>query len=256
MSSQLFPSQPNVFYDFSGGMESAAMLVLDRARIHDSEAIVRLAHTGKQFPEFDDSIQQIERILDLQIVIVRPRITFDEFLFDKGGMIRKGTTDCSRRMKRRNLSAHTKRFRPPYEINLGFNADETERADAFTQRNERDWAHWRFPLQLHGVDRQSTWNICRKAGFTILVGMYEKMGRLDCFMCGNQTPGQALKVVEHYPELAKEWLDMEERKGHSFLPVPLKLLIERKNEEFKAVSKCACFGGEEDMWEDETEGAA
>jgi len=243
------------FYDFSGGMESAAMLVLDRQRIHETSAIVRWADTGKQFPEMPASIAQIESILGIKIVTVPRRITFDEFLYDRGGMIRKGTTDCSRRMKRTNLSAHAKTFPKPWEINLGFNAGEGDRAEAFSDRNERPWCHWRYPLIEAGVHRKSTWDICRKAGFSIVVGMYEKMGRFDCFMCGNQKPEQALKVVDHYPELAKEWMDMEEKKGHSFMPVSLKVLVDNRDRQgmldLGVGTKCACFGGTDDFFEED-----
>jgi hypothetical protein len=38
-----------IFYDLSGGMESAAMLVIDRARIHPG-VCVRYADTGKLRP--------------------------------------------------------------------------------------------------------------------------------------------------------------------------------------------------------------
>ncbi len=238
------------FYNFSGGMESAAMLVLERERIADTGAIVRWADTGKQFPEMADSIAQIETALDLKIVVVPRRITFDEFLFDRGGMIRKGTTDCSRRMKRSNLMRHLKTFPPPYEVNLGFNAHEHQRAKDFVALNERDWLHWRFPLLEAGVERAETVDICRNAGFSILVGMYEKMGRFDCYMCGNQTPKQAMKVVEHYPELAREWIAAEDRKGHSFMPVPLKVLI-ANNDIAKQMPlfACSCFGANENVFD-------
>lgn len=241
-----------IFYNFSGGMESAAMLALERDRIVAENASVRWADTGKQFPEMADSIREIERQLGIRIYTVPRRITFDEFLFEKGGMIRKGTTDCSRRMKRGNLMAHMKTFAPPYEVNLGFNRDEDDRADAFTDRNEREWLHWRFPLIERNVSRAETVDICERHGFTILLAMYKKMGRFDCYFCGNQSPRQAMKVVEHYPELAKEWMEAEARKGHSFMPVPLTVLIEQEADMFSLFSKtqCACFGGDEDFVED------
>ena len=241
-----------VFYDFSGGMESAAMLALERDRIADHQAIVRWADTGKHFPEMHASIRQIEGILGLTIVTVPRRIDFDTYLFERGGMIRKGTNDCSRKMKRSNLSRHAKTFPKPYEINLGFNNEEGERADSFTARNERPWCHWRFPLIELNVSRSDTVSVCKRMGFTILVGMYEKMGRFDCFWCGNQKPSQALKVAEHYPELAAEWMAAEERKGHSFLRIPLKQLIQDRIEEDKrSLFSCSCFGGDEDVWDEE-----
>lgn len=239
-----------IFYDLSGGMESAAMLVLERERILDLHACVRIADTGKQFPEMAASLAQIGSVLDINIVTVTPRITFEEFLFERGGMIRKGTTDCSRRMKRGNLMRHLKQFPRPYEVNLGFNAQERKRGEDFLARNERDWCRWRFPLIEADIERAETVDICRNAGFSVLVGMYEKMGRFDCFWCGNQKPSQAMKVVEHYPELAKEWIAAEERKGHSFMPVPLKVLIAEKDiKNQMPLFACSCFGGDEDVFE-------
>lgn len=240
-----------IFYNWSGGLESSAMLVLDRHRIRETGAVVNWADTGKHFPEMYESKAQIERILDIQIITVPRRITFEEFLFERGGMIRKGTTDCSRRMKRTNLSRHMRTYPRPWEVNLGFNAQEQDRADSFTDRNEREWLHWRFPLIEHNITREETWKICREAGFSILVGMYEKMGRFDCFMCGNQRPSQALLVAKHYPELAQEWMEMEARKGHSFMPIPLKVLVERQAEDSCVRDTgCSCFGGDDDFAEE------
>lgn len=241
-----------IFYDFSGGMESAAMLVVELDRIKSLGACVAHGDTGRQFPEMPASIQQIESILGIQVVTVPRRITFDEFLFDKGGMIRKGTTDCSRRMKRTNLSRHMKTFPRPYEVNLGFNREEDDRADSFVDLNERPWLHWRFPLIERNISREKTWEICENAGFSILVGMYRKMGRFDCFMCGNQSPKQARLVAKHYPELAAKWMEDEVKKGHSFMPLPLVELI-RDDEPLFRETGCSCFGGNE-PFDDDSEG--
>lgn len=170
-----------IFYDLSGGMESAAMLVLEIERIRATSACVRFADTGKHFPEMYESLRQIERVLGVNIVTVPRRIDFDTYLFERGGMIRKGTNDCSRKMKRSNLSRHMRTFPRPREVNIGFNRDEDARADAFSERNERDWLHWRYPLIERNISRPQTVAICEKAGFTILCEMYAKMGRFDCF---------------------------------------------------------------------------
>jgi len=247
--------QVATFYDWSGGMESSAMLVIDRQRIADTNAIVRWIDTGKQFPEMYESKAQIEQILDVEIISVPRRITFEEYLFERGGMLRKGMNDCSRRMKRGNLARHMKTFERPYEVNVGYNADETDRAEKFIARNERPWLHWRYPLIEQTIYREDTWDICRKAGFTILIEMYEKMGRFDCYFCPNQKPKQALKVVEHYPALAAEWIEWERRKGHSFLPVPLTVLVasQRQDSLFQGEggSSCSCLGGDVDYDDDD-----
>lgn len=228
------------------------MLVVDRERIRETGAIVRWVDTGKQFPEIYAHKKQVEAALDIHIVTVPLRITFEQFLFEKGGMVRKGTNDCSRRMKRANLMAHLKTFERPYEVNLGYNCDEEERAESFTDLNERPWCHWRFPLLEKGINRPHTQHICAEAGFTVLIEMYRKMGRMDCYFCGNQTAKQALKVAEHYPAFAEEWIGYEKRKGHSFLPLPLEVLIaeDRNQGRLFGGSQCACFGGSENVWED------
>lgn len=248
-----------VFYDWSGGMESSAMLVVERDRIRETGACVRWADTGKHFPEMYESKRQIEYLLGLEIVTVRADVTFDDWLFNEGprggsGILKKGLPRCSQKMKRQPLMHHVKTFEPPYEINLGFNNAETERMDDFVARNERDWCHWRFPLIEHDICRDETVNICDRAGFSILVGMYVKMGRFDCFMCPNQTPLQARRVINHYPALADEWAAMEKRKGHHFMPIPLAMLIDReRNNLFSDAgggSGCSCFGGTDDVWGD------
>ena len=242
-----------VFYNFSGGMESAAMLVLEADRIRSAGAIVQWADTEKQFPEMAASIAQIEGILGLSIVSVPRAMTFEEFLFERGGMLRKHMNDCSRRMKRSNLTRHIKSHPRPYEVNLGYNADEVERADSFVERNERDWLHWRFPLIENHVYRAGTWGICEKAGFSILVSMYKKMGRFDCYFCPNQTDREAMRVVRHYPDLAKEWMELEAKKGHAFRPIPLKVLIAKTGQQPELPGMgCSCFGGE-DSFADEIE---
>jgi hypothetical protein len=246
--------QVSVLYDFSGGMESAAMLVVEQERIRATSAVVRLAHTGKQFDEFDASISQIERALDLKVIIVPQRITFDEFLFEKGGMLRKGMNDCSRRMKRGNLKRHMMTFPKPYEVNLGFNADEIDRAESFSDLNDRPWLTFRYPLIEAGISREDTRGICTQAGFSIVVEMYRKMGRFDCYFCPNQRPTQALRVVRYYPHLAAEWKAAEARKGHSFMPIPLEVLEQSQPvglfEDVNLVA-CSCMGGTTSIHEEE-----
>lgn len=242
------------FYNFSGGMESAAMLVVDRDRIQSLGAHVIFADTGKQFPEMAQSIAEIEAALSLKIETVPRRITFDEFLFERGGMLRKGMTDCSRRMKRTNLSRYMKLFEKPYEANLGYNSEETDRAADFVALNEREWIHWRFPLVEANVCREETWDICGRAGFKTLIAMYTKMGRFDCFLCPNQKPSQAVKVAKFYPNLAAEWIAIEEKKGHPILPTPFRILVNEQAEfDWKGEISCSCFGGSESFVDEVTE---
>jgi hypothetical protein len=244
-----------VFYDWSGGMESSAMLVVDRERIRETGAVVRWADTGKHFPEMAANKAQVEERLGLEIVTVRADVSFYNWLFDVGprggtGIIRKGLPRCSQKMKRQPLMAHLRTFPRPWEVNLGFNVREQDRADDFSDRNEREWCRWRFPLIEAGISRDATWEICRKAGLSIVVSVYEKMGRFDCYWCGNQTPNQARKVLKHYPDLAADWMAAEKRKGHSFMPIPL-AQIEKDMNDPGLFAGCSCFGGTEDVWEDE-----
>ena len=61
-------------------------------------------------------------------------------------------------------------------------------------------------------------------------------------------------MIEHYPALAAEWEAAETRKGHSFLSVPLRLVAaeeQRKADEKMPLFACSCFGGDEDVMEDD-----
>lgn len=235
-------------YNFSGGAESAAMLVVDREKIEREGALVCWVDTGKQFPEMYESIDQITEILGIDLIRLRQDYTFDEFLFERGGMLRQGYTDCSRRMKRAVLRRHLLALPSPYTVALGFNASETRRAEEFVERNETDEMHWHFPLIERGIDRAESYRICRAAGFTILMSIYDRMGRSDCYFCPNQRIAQAQKVMLHYPDLWAEWKEIERKKGHPILKISA-ANIERLGvqdgmfEEGKI--QCGCFGGEE-----------
>lgn len=128
-------------------------------------AVVVWADTGKQFPEMYESISQIERICGVKVIQLKPNMTFDEFLFERGGMLRQGYTDCSRRMKRRALREHANSLPNPHRIMLGFNADEWQRGEDFCARNNKPDRTFLFPLQAMNVDRAKTVKVCIEAGF-------------------------------------------------------------------------------------------
>ncbi len=244
------------FWNFSGGMESAAMIYLCREEIKACGGHVCFAHTGKQFPEMDDSIAQISEVCGLTIDIVRQDYSFDEFLFERGGVLKQGYTDCSRRMKRVVLNRYRKQWPQPWQVNLGYNADELQRAWDFSERNDRPGKlQWAYPLIDKDVSRLESVKVCIKAGFTVLVGMYQKMGRFDCFWCPNQKIEQAQKVMIHYPKLWEEWKAEERKKGHPILSVSATAIetMALPQNFLDALdagkSRCSCFGGE--TFEDE-----
>lgn len=248
-------------FDFSGGMESAAMVYLCRDEIKASGAIVRWANTGKQFPEMVDSIAQIESICGFSIVQLQPYITFDQYLFERGGMLREGYSDCSRRMKRKALREHANDLPFPQRIAIGYNAEEVQRGEDFCERNnryEKDGSPRRlyhYPLQDLNVTRAKSVDVCVRAGFSILVGMYQKMGRFDCYFCPNQRISQAEKVMKHYPSLWSEWKEIERRKGHPILNISAEAIEKRAvQDDFIAAlerkQSCSCMGGL-DGWDDD-----
>lgn len=242
-------------YNFSGGMESAAMIYLCREEIKATNSVVVWADTGKQLPEMYDSIAQIEEICGLKVTRLTPNMTFDEYLFKRGGMLRQGYTDCSRRMKRRALREHANSLPRPQRIMLGYNADEGQRGFDFCERNDKPDRTFHFPLQTQNVDRAASVMVCVRAGFTILVAMYQKMGRFDCWFCPNQRISQAEKVMQHYPDKWEEWKQIEKRKGHPILSISAEAIEKRAvQEDFIAAldkkTQCSCFGGES-AWDDD-----
>lgn len=240
-------------YNFSGGMESAAMIYLCREEAAKQHVV--WADTGKQLPEMADSIAQIESICGFSILRLQPSMTFDEFLFERGGMLRQGYTDCSRRMKRRALREHANSLPRPQRIALGYNADEEQRGQDFCERNDKPDRKFFFPLQEMNVDRAESVKICERAGFTILVEMYRKMGRFDCWFCPNQRIAQAEKVMKYYPAQWEEWKAIEKRKGYPILSISAEAIEQRAvQDDFIAVldqkQQCSCMGGK-DVWDEE-----
>lgn len=238
----------NYLYDFSGGMESAAMLAVCRDEILSQKAIVRWADTGRQFPEMADSIAQIESILGIQILRLAPPFSFDEYLYERGGMLRQGFSDCSKRMKRRALREHANSIPMPQRIALGFNAKEVDRGVDFCALNNTAEREFVFPLQERNITRAETVKIAERNGFTILVSMYRKMGRFDCYFCPNQRIAQAEKVMTHYPALWADWKEIEKRKGHPILKLSAVAIEARAvQDDFIAAldskQSCACMGG-------------
>ena len=237
------------FWNLSLGLESSAMVWVCRDEIKKS-GIVVFADTGKQFPEAYQSLKQIEEITGIQIQIVRQDYSFDDFLLKRGGMLRQGFTDCSRRMKRSVLKRFHSQWPYPWEISLGYNADELDRARDFSERNDVvGKVKWRYPLIERNIDRAATVRICEEAGFTIVLEMYRKMGRMDCYFCPNQKIAQAQKVMRYYPDLWAEWKSLEELKGHAFLKVSARAIEEMPEQESfferldEVAPQCACFGG-------------
>lgn len=242
-------------YNFSGGMESAAMVWLCRAEIAATQGYVVWVNTGKQFPEMQKSISQIEAICGFKVVELTPYITFDEYLFERGGMLRQGFNDCSRRMKRKALREHANSLPRPQRIALGFNADEEERGEKFCALNDKPDRKFFYPLQDLNIDRAESVKVCERAGFTILLDMYRKMGRFDCFFCPNQRIAQAEKVMTHYPAQWAEWKQIEKRKGHSILSISAEAIEARAMQsDFIAAldrkSQCGCMGGAE-VWDED-----
>ena len=238
------------FWNLSLGLESSAMIWVCRDEIKESGGVVVFADTGKQFPEAYQSLGQIEEITGIQIQIVRQDYSFDDFLLKRGGMLRQGFTDCSRRMKRSVLKTFRSQFAYPWEINLGYNADEQDRAHDFSERNDRvGKVTWRYPLIERDIDRSDTVRYCEQAGFTVVLDMYRKMGRMDCYFCPNQKIAQAQKVMEHYPDLWAEWKRLEQQKGHSFLSVSAAAIEDMaiQKDFFERLDatkpQCSCFGG-------------
>lgn len=235
-------------YDFSGGMESAAMIAVCQDEIKERNGIVRWANTGKQFPEMADSIAQIEAVTGIKIVQLVPNMTFDEYLYERGGMLRQGYSDCSKRMKRRALREHANSLPRPQRIALGFNAKEIDRGIDFCALNNKPDREFFYPLQERGITRAETVKIAERFGFTILLEMYRKMGRFDCFFCPNQRISQAEKVMTHYPSLWSEWKSIEKRKGHAILSISAEAIEGRAAQEdfIAALDKkqpCSCMGG-------------
>ena len=211
----------NHIVSFSGGKDSTAMLfmMLDRGMVIDG---VVHAQTGYDFPEMIEHIDKVEGMI-APLTIDRVDIEFDYWfnhIRSKGP--RKGTRGYGwPNMKNRWCTALKRQYSIRYTKKtygkdiveyIGIAADESHRVE---KCRKQKWWETQYPLVDWGVAEADALEFCHKLGFD-WGGLYERMGRVSCYLCPLSRIEELRIVYEEYPELWERMRELDKLSDRPF----------------------------------------
>ena len=207
----------NNILSISGGKDSTAML-LEMLERNDPIHAAVFFDTGWEFPEMYSHIDKLEKYTRVKIWRLHPVLPFDYLLTSRPVIAKKG--DMKGKVHRigygwpfpaRRWCTGIKvdalnKFEKPIENAvscIGYAADELHRS----LHNEK--ILYRFPLQEYGITEADALAICYSHGFD-WDGLYNHFSRVSCFCCPLKKLDELRKLYNHFPNLWKRMLDMED----------------------------------------------
>jgi 3'-phosphoadenosine 5'-phosphosulfate sulfotransferase (PAPS reductase)/FAD synthetase len=205
---------------FSGGKDSAAMLLMMVERGEPVDAVVYFDAGEWEFPQMADHIATVEAMIaPIPLVRLYPRKPFTWLMLHKevrprgGGNVKYvgwGWPSPLRRWCTREKTDQLDKFRRSLGADtiqaIGFAADETRRTDSANM--VRLAASVRFPLVEWDVTESDALAYCRSLGLT-WGGLYDIFPRVSCFCCPLQSLGELRKLRRYFPDLWGKILEWE-----------------------------------------------
>ena len=202
---------PNQIISLSGGKDSTAMLLMMLERNEPIHSVV-FFETGWEFPEMIEHINLLEKQTGIKIVRLKPKRSFEYWLFDRPLKNRKGygwpspiRRWCTRE-KVNAINKYAKKHKPYFEC-IGYAADESERQskEIITRRS-----NLRFPLIEWGITEDDALKYCKLKGYH-WCGLYDIFPRLSCFCCPMMRMDSLKKLRRYFPVLWRRMLYMDSR---------------------------------------------
>ena len=202
---------------FSGGKDSAAMLIrMLELGTYPIDAIF-FADTEKEFPDLYAYIRQIEAYIqkrfdpNLKVEFTKPKKSWDEWFYGavtrgankgkiRGAPLRAYPCWWAREAKVYPLQRATKDFD---RVFIGIAADESHRMTTQTDKNS---LKNEYPLVDWGWSEQDCFDYLDKLG--LMNELYVDFTRLGCFHCIKQPASSWHTLYQRYPDLweeAKRW---------------------------------------------------
>ena len=187
---------------FSGGKDSTAML-LRMLELGEKIDYIIFADTEFEYPELYDYINKIEKIIGREIIKVKSKKKFEEWMFGKlvngknKGKIRGFPFILSpcfwhREAKKYAVDRFLKGIK--HIRCIGIASDEKKRI----QKDKT----LRYPLIEWGWTEQDCINYLEQKG--LLNPLYKRFKRIGCFCCPKQNEDSRYKTWLYYPELWKK----------------------------------------------------
>lgn len=198
--------------NFSGGLSSALMTILEYNKDTD---IVIFCDTGREHPKTYKFLNDFEAYENIPI----QRLIYEnEFgkgftaLYTKKKIIpNRQFRTCSVELK---INLATRYCRKDLKLKnfewiIGFRYDEKNRVEKYECQN---YKKPKFPLHERKIVLDDVYNFWKNKKYTLEIPRI--LGNCDlCFLKGKNN---IIKIMQHYPEFAKKWIDDEKRNGKTF----------------------------------------
>ena len=184
---------------FSGGKDSTAML-LRMLELGEKVDYILFSDTTFEYPELYEYIKRIEKVIKREIIILKPKKSFDEWFF---GKLTKGKNEGITRGFPYVLGScywlRESKYNPIEQFCkgkkvikcLGIASDEEERV----QKEQ----NIRYPLIEWGWTEQDCVNYLNEK--KLLNPLYQNLKRLGCYFCPKQNDFAKWLTWKNYPEL-------------------------------------------------------
>lgn len=214
------PKSTKTFASFSGGKDSLAMIVRMAEMKERIDAVI-FANTGWDFPEMLATVEQAERSLPFDFVIVDLKARFDHWFYEyktcrgrnegkRQGFPGRMMLWCNRD-KGRAIDRYMKAQGGGINL-IGMAADERHRAERPEIHREGRIVR-RFPLIEWGWTEQMCLDYCYSNGYDF-GGYYDNFKRGGCFCCPQQPLSSLRTLYQFYPEL---WARLREMQANSHI---------------------------------------
>jgi len=182
--------------------------------------------TGWEFPEMHEHIDKLEKYTGIEIVRLKPKLSFTYELNEKPirkrsgkdkGKIHRIGNGWPSAMRRwctgRKIDAIDKYYKQQFEFIscIGFAADEAKRVPV---KSQKKWPE-RYPLIEWDISEDEALKYCYDHGFD-WGGLYDLFGRVSCFCCPLQRIGEIRNLRTHRPELWEKMLEMDQKQFRGF----------------------------------------
>ena len=197
-------------FNFSGGRSSALMT---RLWYRDGD-IVLFADTGMESVGTYKFIDDFEKNEGIKIHRCGYPGGYMAFIKDKGFLPSKQMRVCTSELK---IDAAKKYLKKElgvlkFESFIGFRADETRRVKDYDNPSEKVTPV--FPLYRAGITKEMVIGFWKEQKYDLEIPSI--LG--NCTLCFLKGKNQIIKIMKMYPELAKDWIEMEEMvEGRTFI---------------------------------------
>jgi len=187
---------------FSGGKDSTAML-LRMMELEERIDYIIFADTGFEYPELYDYIKRIEKVIGREIIILKPKKSFDEWFF---GKLVSGKNEGKMRGFPFYLGAcywmRESKYNTVRDFCKGKDVIKCYGIASDEENRVQKEKNLRYPLIEWGWTEQDCVNYLNKK--KLLNPLYINFKRLGCYFCPKQKDYFLWLTWKNYPELWKK----------------------------------------------------